>query len=81
MAPKTYTLQKYGTEIDCTIILPTGYLMEGGEWISMSSNYNELGSGKIPQLLKPQTTWTWPYRSPEHLMNAGLYSSDMINAL
>lgn len=80
MAPKTHTLQKYGTEIDCTIILPTGYLMEG-EWISMSPNYNELGSGKIPQLLKPQTTWTWSYRSPEHLMNAGLYSSDMINAL
>jgi len=80
MAPKTHTLQKYGTEIDCTIILPTGYLMEG-EWISMSPEYNELGSGKIPQILKPQTTWTWTYRSPEHLMNAGLYSSDMINAL
>lgn len=80
MAPKTHTLQKYGTQIDCTIILPTGYLMEG-EWISMSPDYNELGLGKIPQLLKPQTAWTWTYRSPEHLMNAGLYSSDMINAL
>ncbi|CAI6376998.1 unnamed protein product [Macrosiphum euphorbiae] len=80
MAPKTHTLQKYGTEIDCTIILPTGYLMEG-EWISMSPEYNELGLGKIPQILKPQTAWTWSFRSPENLMNAGLYSSDMINAL
>lgn len=80
MAPKTHTIQKYGTEIDCTIILPTGYLMEG-EWISMSPEYSELGSSKTPQILKPQTTWTWAYKSPEHLMNAGLYSSDMINAL
>jgi len=80
MAPKTHTIQKYGTEIDCTIILPTGYFMEG-EWISMSPEYNELGSSKTPQILKPQTTWTWAYKNPEHLMNAGLYSSDMINAL
>ncbi|CAI6372757.1 unnamed protein product [Macrosiphum euphorbiae] len=80
MAPKTHTLQKYGTEIDCTFILPAGYFMED-EWISMSPQYNELGSGKTPQLLKPQTTWTWAYKSPQHLMNAGLYSSDMINAL
>ncbi|CAI6370234.1 unnamed protein product [Macrosiphum euphorbiae] len=80
MAPKTHTLQKYGTEIDCTFILPAGYFMED-EWISMSPQYNELDSGKTPQLLKPQTTWTWAYKSPQHLMNAGLYSSDMINAL
>lgn len=77
MAPKTHTLQKYGTEIDCSDILPSAYFMEG-EWFSMVPNYREI---KPPQLLKPETSWTWSYKSPEHLMNTGLYTKDMMNAL
>jgi hypothetical protein len=78
MAPKTHTLQKYGTEIDCNDILPSAYLMEG-EWISISPKYNQLS--QEPQSLKPETTWTWTYKGPQYLMNSGLYSQDQINAL
>lgn len=78
MAPKTHTLQKYGTEIDCNDILPSAYFMEG-EWISVSPKYNQLSQD--PQSLKPETTWTWTYKGPQYLMNSGLYSQDQINAL
>lgn len=78
MAPKTHTLQKYGTEIDCNDILPSAYLMEG-EWVTMTPQYRPLANA--PQILKPETSWTWTYKDPSNLMNAGLYSKDMINAL
>lgn len=78
MSPKTHTIQKYGTEIDCNDILPSTYLIEV-EWISMSPIARELP--KSPQTLRPETSWTWSYKSPEHLMNAGLYSKNQIDAL
>lgn len=78
MAAKTHTLQKYGTEIDCNDILPAAYLMEG-DWITMTPQYKPLAN--VPQILKPETSWTWTYKDPSNLMNSGLYSKDMINTL
>lgn len=78
MAPKTHTLQQYGTEIDCNDILPSAYFMEG-EWITMTPQYKPLANP--PQLIKPETSWTWTYKDSSNLMNAGLYSKDLINTL
>ena len=50
-----------------------------GEWVTMTPQYRPLANS--PQLLKPETSWTWTYKDPSNLMNAGLYSKDMINAL
>lgn len=77
MAPKTHTLQQYGTEIDCSIILPSAYLIEG-IWLSTPENSR---LKQTPQILKPGTTWSWAYKGPDHLMNTGLYSKDAIYAL
>jgi len=30
--------------------------------------------------LKPSTKWTWAYKSPEHLMTAGIYTYDTMKA-
>jgi len=70
MAPKTRTLQKFGTEIDCNHLLPSAFLLDG-EWYTISQNIREL---KRPQTLKPSTKWTWTYKSIEHLMTAGIYN-------
>ncbi|KAL4090183.1 hypothetical protein QTP88_025082 [Uroleucon formosanum] len=70
MAPKTRTLQKFGTEIDCNHILPSAFLLDG-EWYTTSQNIREI---KRPQTLKPSTKWTWTYKSIEHLMTAGIYN-------
>jgi len=77
MAPKTHTLQKYGIEVDCNTILPPAFLLEG-EWFGIAPTIREI---KTPIILKPATTWTWTYKSPENLMVAGIYSHEIMNAL
>jgi len=77
MAPKTHTLQNYGTEVDCNTILPPAFLLEG-EWFGIAPTLREI---KKPIILKPSTTWTWTYKSPENLMVAGIYSHETMNAL
>lgn len=32
------------------------------------------------QILKPDVTWTWSYKSPERVMNAGVYTQDTVKA-
>jgi len=76
MAPKTRTLQKYGTEIDCNHLLPSAFYLDG-DWFSITSKINKM---KKPPTLNPLTEWTWTYRSPEHLMTAGIYTYNTMKA-
>jgi len=77
MAPKTHTLQTYGTEMDCNELLPPAFLLDG-EWFGFAPTPREI---KVPQTLRPSTTWTWTYKSPEALMIAGIYTQDIMTAL
>ncbi|KAE9522248.1 hypothetical protein AGLY_017357 [Aphis glycines] len=77
MAPKTNILQNYGTQVDCNEYLPVAFRLDS-EWYGVAPTLREI---KKPQTLKPSTSWTWNYKSPEHLMTAGIYSQDTMTAL
>lgn len=77
MAPKTHTLQNQGTEFDCNGIIPPAFLLKG-EWFGIASTFREI---KTPSILKPSTSWTWTYKSPENLMTAGIYTHETMTAL
>ena len=77
MAPKTNTLQYYGTQTDCNELLPAAFRLDS-EWYGIAPTMREI---KKPQTLKPSTTWTWSYKSTENLMTSGIYSHQTMAAL
>ncbi|XP_060853276.1 uncharacterized protein LOC132931170 [Rhopalosiphum padi] len=76
MAPKTHTLQKYGTQINCNSLFPPAFNLDGN-WYGFFPNIQEI---KTPQKLKPNTAWTWTYKSLDFLMNSGIYTKDTMKA-
>ncbi|XP_050548278.1 uncharacterized protein LOC126909914 [Daktulosphaira vitifoliae] len=72
--PKTHVLLNYGTEIDCNDLLPPAYFLEN-VWFTLSPHFKEINP---PQILLPETAFTWSHRTPDYLMNAGLYPKDLM---
>ncbi|KAL4121025.1 hypothetical protein QTP88_013610 [Uroleucon formosanum] len=48
-----------------------------GNWYGFFPNIQEI---KTPQKLKPNTAWTWTYKSLDFLMNSGIYTKDTMKA-
>ncbi|KAE9533437.1 hypothetical protein AGLY_009075 [Aphis glycines] len=71
MAPKTHSLQKYGTQINCNSLYPPAFNLDGN-WYGFSPNVQEI---KTPQKLKPNSAWTWTYKNLDFLMNSGIYNT------
>lgn len=67
MAPKTHIIQKHGTQIDYNDLLPPAFILDD-DWFAVPPSY------KRPQTLKPNSAWI--YKSPDHLMTAGIYNQD-----
>jgi len=57
--------------------LPVAFRL-ASEWYGITPTIGEI---KKPQTLKPFTPWTWNYKSPEYLIEAGIYSQDTMAAL
>jgi hypothetical protein len=77
MAPKTHTLQNYGIEVECNTILPPAFLLEG-TWFGITPSLRDI---KDSITLKPSTTWTWNYKSPENRITAEIYTYETMNTL
>ncbi|KAF0756823.1 Uncharacterized protein FWK35_00012683 [Aphis craccivora] len=71
MAPKTHSLQKYGTQINCNSLYPPAFNLDGN-WYGFSPNVHEI---KTPQKLKPNSAWTWTHKNLDFLMNSGIYNT------
>lgn len=69
LTPKSRILTKIGTERECNPLLPTGYRIED-TWIKFNPQPEETIA---PQELRPMTTLTWRYLTPQHLAMSGIY--------
>lgn len=77
LTPKSRILTKIGTERECNPLLPVGYRIEN-TWIKLNPNPEEI----LPaQELRPMTTLTWKYLTPEHLATSGIYSAKDLEKL
>ncbi|KAL7289959.1 hypothetical protein TKK_0015692 [Trichogramma kaykai] len=70
LAPRSRILTTTGKEVICEGRLPVMYKL-GQQWFRAMPDLIE---GPAPQILKPHTTLTWQYVSPESLAVAGIYS-------
>lgn len=77
MTPRSHLLTTKGTEIPCTTILPSMYLMMG-QWYSV---HNGVTDARIPHMLTPASSTKWTYRTPGAMGVAGLYPADDLQHL
>lgn len=77
MTPKTRILKRYGTERDCSTIVPVMYQIEDS-WHRFSPRPIETIP---PQELHPITKPSWKYSSPSALATSGIYSEADIDKL
>ena len=71
LSPRTHILQKFGTKIDCNILMPTMFQFNNS-WIEFNP---KISNGEKPVTLKPQTKPTWKYLSMQGLAISGVYSN------
>jgi len=74
---QTYYKITVGIQIVCNKYLPVAFCLDS-EYYGVAPTLREI---KKPQTLKSSTSWTWNYKSPKHLMIAGIYSQDTMAAL
>ena len=77
LSPRTRLLKRRGFEIDCNIMLPSTYEIDG-QWYKMIPRAVETPS---PEIIKPDTMPTWRYQSPMYLAKAGIYSANDLQRL
>lgn len=69
LTPKSHLLQTHGTEIQCSSILPSLFLIHN-EWYRIAQGAS---LAKIPNVLSPGTTDSWTYQNPGVLAKTGIY--------
>lgn len=77
LTPKSRSLVKRATEIECDGDLPVGYNIDG-TWFHLVP---DLVRAPSPGILQPQTKPTWDYKIPEYLATSGIYSSKDLDRL
>lgn len=73
----THILQRRGTEIECTPIMPAKYQF-GSKWFSLDGRLREVPS---PQELSTNIEMDWKYDSLPNLMKIGVYDPDSVKKM
>lgn len=69
MSPVTHILQRKGTQIECTPILPSKFRL-GGDWYSIDGTARSVAS---PNRLSTEVQPNWKYYNLPNLMKKGIY--------
>ncbi|XP_062549264.1 uncharacterized protein LOC134213861 [Armigeres subalbatus] len=77
IAPVTRVLQKRGTEIDCTPLLPAKFMF-GGRWYTTDGKFRETTA---PEKLSTEIVTSWTYTSLPNLMKSGVYDEDSVRKM
>lgn len=77
MTPKTRLLQKKGTQIACSDIIPVNYQLDGS-WYSFSPNAHSISP---PESVMPKSESDWTYVQPANMISSGVYSEQDIENL
>lgn len=70
LTPRTHILLKTGTQVSCSRVIPTMYLLHDG-WYRITPNVEY---SKSPTVMKPMTKPTWQYSDPGFLAASGIYT-------
>lgn len=77
LKPRSRIIVQYGTEVDCSPLVPSGYIFEG-QWWSLQPKASRLAS---PVVMSAESEGTrWSYTSPKELFQAGIYSLEELMA-
>lgn len=77
LSPKSRILSKFGTQRECSTILPVMYQIEG-TWYRFTPGPIE---NLPPETIKPNTQPLWRYLTPGKLATSGIYSESDIEEL
>lgn len=77
MSPVTHILQRHGTQIDCTPLLPAKFKF-GTEWYSMDGRLHRVTS---PNKLSTEIKTTWKYDYLPDLMSVGIYDKKSLKRM
>ncbi|ANC97698.1 G [Lonestar tick chuvirus 1] len=74
LKPRSRILVNFGTEVECSPLVPSGYLIDGKWWALRQSQAYELPT---PITISAETTTPkWQYTSPAQLFRIGIYTMD-----
>ncbi|XP_057319183.1 uncharacterized protein LOC130664100 [Microplitis mediator] len=77
LTPKSRTLTKKGTIVECNEFLPIQFDIDG-RWYQFLP---KVSTAPLPQSLKPETEPSWSYNEPMHLAQSGVYSQEDLEKL
>lgn len=77
MNPVTHTLQRHGTQIECTSFLPAKFKF-GSEWYQKDGSIHRVTH---PNTLSTNVKSNWSYDYLPDLMSAGLYDQDSVQRM
>nr|QMU95542.1 putative glycoprotein [Panonychus citri mivirus] len=72
--PKNHNLIKYGKQIECDVLFPVSYYVNG-EWVTV---FPHRQSVKPPLILDPNNVLTWKFEPMISMIKSGLYTEEDI---